>query len=205
MSKLLQALQQKFASPQEACEALGLDPAAVLPAQARYDMAADAKSLTDKATGETYSSHAFTRALFDTNEDEMYTTLQRRLARDADLPAKAGLAGDPKTMVGNGDQDDPINGGPTATPSKEDLLAMMKLVLAGLSPEDQNSFISELVAAVSGPGGIDGAPDNNKGALDRRRAGARDKRPALDSNVRALNHPAFLLRFPFLPARDGWR
>jgi hypothetical protein len=179
---------------------LGLDAAAVLPLESRYVLASDAQSVTDKHTGHTYGAAEFARALFDTKEDEMFTTLQRRLARDADLPSKAGIAGSPKTMINDQDPS-----GTASPPSGEELLSFIQLCMQGLDPDELNTFLSGLSALIShGAGapmgaGDQGAPANNKGALDRRRAGARDsKRAAMDGAVRAMNSASFGKRFPFL-------
>jgi hypothetical protein len=206
MTRLLHALREKFSSPQAACEALGIE-ATALPAHARFQLAADAKSVRDKQTGRTYATQAFAKALFDTTGgvDPMLTTLQRRLAHDADLPAKAGIAGDPKPNL---DQDP--NGGAAPPPNADELIQLIQLMMSKMP--DQQEFAEKLAALISGqegPGTGDQGHLQNEpgaGAGDRRRAGARDKRkPAQDAGVRSLNNSAFLRRFPFLPARDGWR
>ena len=201
MSKLLDALRERFPSPQAACEALGIDPAS-LPAHARYELAQDGSAVTDKHTGHTYTSPEFAKALFDTRSDPMLTTLQRRLARDADLPSVSGIKGDPKTMVK--DQDDPAATG--SAPSAEECLQFVQMCMQGLQGDELQAFLSGLSALISHGAGApagDDAPNNNLQVMDRKRA-ARDRRPAQDSNVRALNHKSFLSRHSYLNV-DVWR
>ena len=210
MSKLLEALRQRYRSPQEACEALGLDPAAVLPPAARFSLAADASTVTDKTTGQTYDP-AIRPRHFRNPEDSMLTTLQRKLAKfaqDQDLPAKAGLQGHPKPNL---DQDDPTGtpNGSAAAPDTDEMIAVIRAMLA--KAPDPQGLLEALAALVSeqgsGAGTGDGLPQNNKGALDRRRGvrGAHDKRPALDTSIRAVNHAGFMKKFPFLANVDVWR
>jgi len=209
-SKLLQALRSKYRSPQEACDALGIDAAAVLPAQARYSLAADAKSVTNKHTGETYDSGAFCRVLWSTKEDPMLTTLQRKLARlakDQAAISRPDLPGQPKTMIN--DQDDPTNGG-SAPPDTDEMIALIWAMLAK-APDPQGllealaALVSEQSSGAGALGAGDDAPNNNLQVLDRRSVRVHDRRPVQDSAIRSLNHSSFMRRFPMIKDVDVWR
>ena len=175
MTALLQALRARYRSPQAALAALGLDAAL----------------LEDIA-----------------KETPMSRSRVARLARDQeDLPARSGLQGQPKPNL---DQDDPTNG-TAPPPDSDELLALIKLCMAKMP--DQQDFLEKLAELVStassGAGAVgagdQGAPNNNLGAIDRRRFGARDQRPAQDLTVRVLNHQSFMKRFDYLQGVDVWR
>jgi len=109
--KLLDALRKKFASPERAVATLGLD-AALLPVASRYVLAQDQDSVVERSTGRKFDKVTFMKRLFE-KENPMVQSRLARLAHDqADLPSKAGLAGQPKPNL---DQDDPTTGG--AAPS----------------------------------------------------------------------------------------
>jgi len=214
MSKLLHALRQKFHSPQAACEALGLS-AELLPPEARYALAADASFVTDKATGETYDLATFARALWSTKEDPMYTALQRGLARDQAPGPTSKL---PSQMRLPNDQDDPTNGGAVAPPDPDEIVQLLRILLA--KAPDPQALLEALAAFVSEAGSNPGGAGADQSSLQDtpgagtdlpkntaadRRAGARDRRTAQDSNVRALNSSGFAKRFPDAAKVDAWR
>lgn len=107
---------------------------------------------------------------------------------------------------------DPDNGGAPA-PSSEEIVEFLNIMLAkSADPEDLLQKIAEFCSnASSGAGAVgDDAPNNNlsattTNATDRRRAGARDRKPAQDAAVRALNSKSFAARHPFLNGLDVWR
>ena len=132
----------------------------------------------------------------------MLTLLQRQLAKDQ-AAISHPLSGQPKTMV---DDDDPNNGTAPA-PSPEETVTFLQAILAGAPDKDAllEAVAQWVSTAGSGAGAGDGVPDNNKPVMDRKRAGARDRRPAQDSHVRSLNHANFLRRFPDAAKVDAWR
>jgi hypothetical protein len=179
--------------------ALGLD-ANLLPLEARFTLAQDAKSVVDRTSGAVFDTVTFARKLFS-KEIAMDHSRLARLARDQAAPK--GVSARPQPLI---DQDP--DGG-AAPPDADEMIEFVKLIMSKMP--DQQDFIEKLGAlladASNGPGGVgtgDGLPANNKGALDRRR-GAHDHRPAQDSNVRALNHQNFLQRFPVVSGVDVWR
>lgn len=65
--KLLDALRKKFASPEQAVAALGLD-AALLPVASRYVLAQDQDSVIERSTGRKFDKVTFMKRLFREGE-----------------------------------------------------------------------------------------------------------------------------------------
>ena len=195
-----------------------------MPDLSRYHHFDKFSMVVDKQSGRCLSSAAFARlyftkqpqmaldAAFESHKEEPpMQSRVARLARDQAAISRPDLPGQPKTMI---DDQDPTSGS-ASLPSGEECVQFVKLCMQGLEGDELQTFLGGLNDLLSTGAGApmcagDDAPNNNKSATttnatDRRRAGARDKRPAQDATVRGLNHQSFMKRFPVVSKVDVWR
>jgi hypothetical protein len=154
-----------------------------------------------------YGNDPATRArLSNTLKTELDMHLTRRpMARDQLPPMLRGARDQDPTMPPRGasreEQYGDQGGGPI---SGADCIQFVRLCLAKLAGPEREEFLMGLADLLSTEQGAqDGIVAANKGALDRRPNGARDRRPGMDSAIRALNTKNFLQRFPYANVKFG--